>query len=100
MKSSPTQFNLSLNKLVIGGFIILIIGALAGTYGHKIYSLKSSAFGGCMNENNDVNAYRDHLIGIIRGGGTISQRQMNTFLDLIEIRDSCQSEFNSWKMTA
>jgi hypothetical protein len=96
---NPTKFTLSLNTIVISGFAILIAGALSGYYLPRLNGLRSKAdFGGgghCASEASDVANYREHLIGILRGGGKLSPLQMNTFIDLVDIRDGCLSDLES-----
>lgn len=99
MNNQPAQFNLSFNVIVISAFLVLSLGVAAGSFGQKIYSQKTHA-SGCMSENNDVAIYAQHLVGILKGGGKISPRQMNTMLDLMEIRDNCEADWNDWKFTA
>jgi lipopolysaccharide biosynthesis regulator YciM len=88
----------SLNKLVLVAFIALLIGFAGGYYLSRLEAQKSQA--SCSNATRDVTIYLNHLIGIVSSGGTITQRQMNTFLDLIEIRDECYEAQWQWNMTA
>lgn len=96
LSQTTTEFKLSLNKIVISAFIILIVGVGAGLYLPQLSGLRSKANmgGGCQSSAHDVDIYRDHLIGVLRGGGKITLLQMNTFLDLIDIRNSCMSDAN------
>lgn len=98
MNLNSTQYNLSLNQIVISAFLVLSLGVAAGSYGQKIYSQKTQA-SGCFKENNDVTFYAQHLSDVLKGGGKITQRQINTMLNFIEIRDSCEVQWSSWSLT-
>lgn len=93
MKSNSTLFTLSMNKLLIGALVFLLIGGVAGYGLEKVQGqfLRSSAMAGCNSAGHDVDIYLDHLIGILQGGGRITLLQLNTFIDLVEIRDECRA---------
>ncbi len=97
ISKDPTKFSLSLNKIMLSGLILVVIGFGAGTYLSKVQGLFSNAAppstGGqpdCRRENYDVMIYAQHLAAILRAGGEVTQLQWNTLLDLIQSRDECE----------
>jgi len=92
-QSKATTYNLSINKIALMVFFVLLVGIGAGFAGQKLQGMKSDASMPCASENNDVSIYSARLASILRKGGTLSQMQMNNMLDLIEIRDDCEHDW-------
>ena len=88
MLNTKSAVQMSWNKLILIGFIILSLGFVGGYYLNTLKGMKSSA-NKCSQATSDVNGYLTLLINNIKEGKGVTHLQMNILIDLIEIENEC-----------